>query len=114
MSHKWDASYFLNFGTTADMCDPLTLWLSIWDWKSSFSFLIQSGINYDFVAEILWNLIFGKFFLMLNLLPCTLKTKDLIKCLKNVDTFLDNDSKMKVWELLTILFCGYKFIDRGF
>ena len=54
------------------------------------------------------------FLLILNLLPSNLNTKDLIKCLKNVDTFLDNDSKMKVWKLLTVLFCGYKFIDRGF
>ena len=29
MSHEWNASYFLNFGITADMCNPLTLWLSI-------------------------------------------------------------------------------------
>ena len=28
MSHEWNASYDLNFGTTADMCNPLTLWLS--------------------------------------------------------------------------------------
>ena len=29
MSHEWNASYFLNFVTTAAMCNPLTLWLSI-------------------------------------------------------------------------------------
>ena len=54
------------------------------------------------------------FFLILNLLPCDLNTKDLIKCLKNVDTFLDNGIKMKVWKLLTVSICGYKFINRGF
>ena len=52
--------------------------------------------------------------MILNLLPCNLNTKDLIKCLNNVDTFLHNGSKIKVWKLLTIFFCGYKFIDRGF
>ena len=29
MSHEWNSSYFLNFGITADMCKPLTLWSSI-------------------------------------------------------------------------------------
>lgn len=29
MSQKWYASCFLNFGISADMCNPLTLWLSI-------------------------------------------------------------------------------------
>ena len=66
----------------------------------------------DIVLVGIWFLV--SFFLIFDLLPYDLNTKDLIKCVTNVDTFLDNGRKMKVWKLLTVLICGYKFIIRGF
>jgi len=87
-----------------------------WDrnpWLASkFNEVSIMNLFADIVLTGIWFLV--SFFLILNLLPCDLNTKDLIKCLKNVDTFLDNGRKMKVWKLLTILICGYKFINRGF
>ena len=88
----------LNFGITTDMCNPLTLWLSI-EIKNSY---LASKFNQvsimNLFAEIILNGIgfLVSFLLILNLLPCDLNTKNLIKCLKKVDIFLDNDSKMKV------------------
>ena len=87
-----------------------------WDrnpWLASkFNQVSIMNLFADIVLIGIWFLV--SFFLILNLLPCDLNTKDLIKFLKNVDTFLDNGRKMKVWKLLTVLICGYKFINRGF
>ena len=98
-------------GITADMCNPLTLWLSIeieiLDWLPN---LIRYQLWICCWHCINWNLILGKFLSD----TCDSNTKDLIKCLKNVSTFLGNGRKMKVWKLLTVLICGYKFINRGF
>ena len=97
MSHEWNASYFLNFGTIADMCNPLTLWLSIEIENPHLASQINQVSIMNLFAEILLNGIsfLVSFLLILNILPCDLNTKDLIKCLKNVDTFLDNGSKRK-------------------
>ena len=101
----------ITFGITADIRNPFDLVVEHW-LASKFNEVSVMNLFADIVLVGIWFLV--SFFLIFDLLPCDLNTKDLIKCVTNVDTFLDNGRKMKVWKLLTVLICGYKFIIRGF
>ena len=99
----------ITFGITADIRNPFDLVVEHW-LASKFNEVSVMNLFADIVLVGIWFLV--SFFLIFDLLPCNLNTKDLIKCLKNLDTFLDNGRKMKVWKLLMVLICGYKFINR--
>ena len=85
-------------GIAADMCNPLTLWLSIEIENPYLASKFNQVSIMNLFAEIILNGIrfLVSFLLILNLLPCGLNNKNIIKCLKNIDTFLDNGRKMKV------------------